>query len=149
MGSLNLPSAGRVYIDTQSVIYTIEHNKRYEPTLLSLWAAVSAGTIELVTSELTVMEALVGPYKSRDRRVEAAFEHLFGSAVLTLLPVTLDVLRSAARLRATVPKLRTPDAIHAATALLAGISLFVTNDFAFRAVPGLVVEVLDEVIARP
>lgn len=149
MGSLNLPPSGRVYIDTQSLIYSVEHNRRYEPTLLPLWSAVSAGTLDLVTSELSVMECLVGPYKSGNAQVEAAYEQLFGSSVIRLLHVTLDVLRAAARLRATVPRLRTPDAVHAATAILAGVSLLVTNDPAFRTVPGLAVEVLDDVIARP
>jgi predicted nucleic acid-binding protein len=59
------------------------------------------------------------------------------------------VLRSAARLRSTVSKLRTPDAIHAASALADRVGLLVTNDPVFRTVPGLTVEMLDDVIARP
>ncbi len=149
MGSLNLPPGGRVYIDTQSLIYTIEHNSRYEPTLLPLWAAVSSGAVDLVTSELTMMESLVGPYKTGDTAVEMAYEQFFASSVVTLFPITRDILRSAARLRVAVAKLRTPDAIHAATAFAAGVSLFVTNDPAFLRVPGLTVELLDDVIARP
>jgi predicted nucleic acid-binding protein len=43
--------------------------------------------------------------------------------------------------------LKTPDAIHAATALAAGCVLFVTNDAGFRCVPGLPVAVLSEVAA--
>jgi predicted nucleic acid-binding protein len=44
-------------------------------------------------------------------------------------------------------KLKTPDAIHAATALLAGCALFVTNDPAFKRIAGLPVGLLSE--ARP
>ena len=51
----------------------------------------------------------------------------------------------AARLRATT-KLRTLGAIQAATAILAGCTLFVTNDFGFRAVPGLPVVILDDLL---
>jgi hypothetical protein len=60
-----------VYIDTQSVIYTVEPHPKYFPVLRPLWAAVSGGAVELVTSDLTVMECLVGPYKTGDVTVEA------------------------------------------------------------------------------
>lgn len=149
MGSLKLPPSGTVYIDTQSLIYTIEPNPTYFGTLRPLWAAVGAGQLELATSELTILEVLVGPYKSGNTAVETAYEQLFASGVMRLAPTSPAILRSAARLRATVPKLRTPDAIHAGTALATGVALFVTNDFAFRSVPGLTVEVLDDVLAQP
>jgi predicted nucleic acid-binding protein len=43
--------------------------------------------------------------------------------------------------------LKTPDAIHAATALACGSAMFVTNDGGFRKVPQLPVVVLSEVAA--
>ena len=62
---------------------------------------------------------------------------------MRLLPITQPILREAARLRATT-KLRTPDALHAATALQAGCVLFVTNDVGFRGVASLPLVVLDD-----
>jgi predicted nucleic acid-binding protein len=56
-------------------------------------------------------------------------------------------LREAARLRATISGLKTPDAIHAATALQHGCALFVSNDVGFRRVPGLSLAILDDVLA--
>ena len=58
-------------------------------------------------------------------------------------------LREAARLRATIPGLKTPDVIHAATALLNGCALFVSNDTGFRRIPGLPLVLLDDVLAAP
>ena len=60
-----------------------------------------------------------------------------------------DVLRRAAQLRATITRLRTPDAVHAATALEVGAALFVTNDYDFRGVPGLPVTVLQDLLPPP
>ena len=71
---------------------------------------------------------------------------LLGTAGMTCLPISLSVLEGAARLRAA-HNLKTPDAIHAATALAEGCSLFVTNDQGFRRVPGLRVAVLGEIAA--
>jgi predicted nucleic acid-binding protein len=57
----------------------------------------------------------------------------------------IDVLRDAAQLRADT-SLKTPDAIHAATALAQGCVQFITNDPAFRRITGLNVVVVSELI---
>jgi predicted nucleic acid-binding protein len=51
-----------------------------------------------------------------------------------------------ADLRATLNSLRTPDAIHAATARSCHSTLVITNDFAFRQIPGLPVVILDDLL---
>ncbi len=48
---------------------------------------------------------------------EYHYEQLLLSSVLQLISISQTILREAARLRATTPLLRTPDAIHAATAI--------------------------------
>jgi predicted nucleic acid-binding protein len=74
-----------------------------------------------------------------------AYDDLFEGAELRLLPMGQSVVRKAAQLRADLPALRTPDALHAATALLAACTMFLTNDSGFRRVGGLPVVVLDDV----
>lgn len=54
-------------------------------------------------------------------------------------------MRNAARIRAETG-LATPDALHVATALRAGCSLFITTDTDFRRVDGLPVVVLDDLL---
>lgn len=71
---------------------------------------------------------------------------LLGTASFASVPITRSILESAAQLRAGY-QLKTPDAIHAATALALGATLFVSNDAGFRRVPGLPVAVLREVAA--
>jgi predicted nucleic acid-binding protein len=145
MGELTLPAAGRVYLDTMGLIYTIERYPAYFPLLEPLWLAAQAGTVEIVCSELTLLEALVGPFKSGNTVMEQAMEKALIGSQLRLLPITQPILRQAARLRATT-KLRTPDALHAATAFDAGCVLFVSNDVAFRGVPGLPLAILDDLL---
>jgi predicted nucleic acid-binding protein len=149
VGAINLPTSGRVYLDTQSVIYIVEQHPTYFPILRPVWAAAQAGTVRIVTSEITILETLIGPYKSGDTVMAANYEQTLALPVVDLVPITPAILRDAARLRAAITRLRTPDAIHAATALAAAVTLFVTNDFDFRNVPGLPVDVLQDVLARP
>src|ERR1019366_3123835 len=124
MGALSLPASGLVYLDANPFIYTVEKHPVYGPLLQPLWQAVQAKTLEVITSELTLMETLVGPLKNGDLALELAYEQALLGTEVHLLPITHSILRDAAQLRATT-KLKTPDALHAATAQQAGCVLFV------------------------
>jgi len=145
MGALSLPASGLVYLDANSIIYTVETHPVYGPLLQPLWQAAQTRSIEVVTSELALMETLVGPLKSGNTLLEHAYEQALLGTDIRLLPITHPILRGAARLRATT-KLKTPDALHAATAQQAGCVLFVTNDGGFRNVPGLPLVILDDLL---
>jgi len=147
MGSLTLPTTGTVYIETPALIYTVERHPRYELLMRPLWQAVQAQTIIAVSSELALLETWVMPMRQGDAALLAAYERLLlHTPQMHLLPITQTILREAARLRASIPGLRTPDALHAATALEAGCTLFVTNDIGFRRIPNLPLAILDEVL---
>ncbi|MGD1701805.1 type II toxin-antitoxin system VapC family toxin [Dapis sp. BLCC M229] len=146
MGQLNLPDSARIYIDTSVVIYTIEVNPNYWELLQPLWQKFQAGQVELITSELTLMESLVLPLRQSNINLIATYEDLLLSSVLQLIPISLPILREAARLRATKLSLRTPDAIHAATAIAAGCTQFLTNDRKLRVVTSLPIVILDEAL---
>ena len=140
---ITIPAFGLIYLDANSIIYSVERHPIYWPIIEPLWLAAKGKTIEMVSSDLALMETLVGPLKSGDAGLAQAYETLFQQAQTRLLPITQSILRDGAQLRATT-QLRTPDAIHAATAKQIGCSLFVTNDGGFRAVPGLPVVILDD-----
>jgi predicted nucleic acid-binding protein len=145
MGSLTLPSAGVIYLDTPPFIYTVEKHKDFYPILEPLWVASESGRIEVVSSALSLLETLVGPIKQNDAALAAMYEQTLTTSDVRLISVTEDLLRQAARIRAQT-NLKTPDAIHASTALTSGCVQFITNDPAFRRVTGLNVVVLSELI---
>ncbi|MGA2701932.1 MAG: PIN domain-containing protein [Isosphaeraceae bacterium] len=146
MGSLMLPSSGPVYADALIFIYSVEKHPIYALTLRPLWEAVARGDLEVLSSELTLMETLIGPLKQGDAALETDYENFFASPGIRLLPITSSILRAGARLRATLNSLRTPDAIQAATGHSCSCSLFLTNDLIFRRIPGLPVVLLDDVL---
>jgi predicted nucleic acid-binding protein len=145
VGSLTIPSAGLVYFDTNPIIYSVEKHPVYWPLLQPLWQAAQGKSIEIVSSDLALMETLAGPLKSGDTGLAGTYEMLFQQAQTRLFPITQDVLREAARLRATT-NLKTPDAIHAATSLAVRCVLFVSNDVGFRAVASLPLVILDDLL---
>ncbi len=138
MGSLSYPLSDPIYIDANILIYTVERAQPHVEALRAFWRWTNAQNLVVLTSELTVLESLVGPLKASNQRLTARFRRLlFQSANLRLVPVSRSVLERAAQLRAYTPSLKTPDAIHAATALEADAMTFITNDMQFRQVPEL------------
>jgi predicted nucleic acid-binding protein len=145
MGQLNIPPSAVVYVDTAIVIYSVEFNPDYWQLLQPLWAKLQANEIIIVSSELTLMECLVVPLRNGNTLLVDTYEQLLSSQV-NLVPISQTILKNAAQLRATT-NLRTPDAIHAATALSEGCTLFLTNDSGFRNAPHLPVVILSAVLA--
>lgn len=144
MGRLEFPQQTRIALDTSVVIYSVEKVQPYSDLLAPMWQDVKEGKYILFGSELLLLEALVRPLQRSDAVLENAFRQLLtNSRELTLLPISRSVLESAARLRAEYG-LKTPDAIHLTTALLAGCDFVVTNDSAWRKVAGINVAVLDD-----
>ena len=91
------------------------------------------------------METLVGPLKSGNTPLQRDYERALLGTDMRLLPITQPILREAARLRATT-RLKTPDAIHAATASDAGCGLVFTNDAGFRSLGRLPAVILDDLL---
>jgi predicted nucleic acid-binding protein len=144
MGQLIIPDGAIVYVDTAPVIYSVETHPDYWTLLQPLWRKSQANQINIISSELLLMETLVFPLKSKDMSLVAIYEDLFTDDV-QLLKITQRILYSAAQLR-SVTRLKTPDAIHAATAIDAGCTMFLTNDSGFRTVPGLSVIILKDIL---
>jgi predicted nucleic acid-binding protein len=148
VGALTLPPpGGRVYLDANAFIYGIERVAPYYPLIRPVWQASARRALTTRASELLIVESLTGPLKRAEPKLVGLYERVLGQEV-ELFPVTAAVLRSAAALRAA-HGMKTPDAIHAATALAAGCDLFLTNDDVFKRVSGLPVVVLKDVLASP
>ena len=142
MGSLNLPASGPVYLDTNSFIYSVERIEPYYSLLSPLWSAASSGQFEIVSSELVLLETLVKPFRAQDGLLADLYRNLYRSREVRLIPATALLWEQAAELRARIVGLKTPDALHAATALDCGSKVFLTNDNKFRQIPNLQVELL-------
>ena len=98
---------------------------------------------------ITMTELLVHPYREDDLdRVNSIYALTSTYPHLSWVPVTLALADSAARLRAKYG-LRTPDALHVATAIAGSATGFIGNDHAFQRVTELEVLLLDTVAPTP
>jgi len=133
-----------VYLDANTVIYALEGMPQYTNLKTGLLDPLDFGEFTAVTSQLTLLEAIVFPRRNGNVAAEETFRaFLTPSASLAVQGISLAVLEKTIELRAQFPALKTPDAIHLATGILAKCDLFVTRDAGWAKVGVAVVSPMD------
>ena len=117
-----------VALDSAPLIYFIEQRKPYVDLLRPVFRAVEEGQFSLVTSVVTLLEVMVQPIRHGDEALANNYQDiLLNGTNIRTEPVTLTIAQVASELRAE-SRLKTPDAIHLATALEHQATAFLTND---------------------
>jgi predicted nucleic acid-binding protein len=136
----------RIALDTSLFIYQLEANARYLELTHHLFAWLERLGHSAVTSTITMTELLVQPYRdSAESRVNDFYGLLSTYPNLQWIPPDLQIADIAARLRAEY-RLRTPDALQAATAVHARVGAVVTNDAAFGRIKAFETLILDDLL---
>jgi predicted nucleic acid-binding protein len=131
-------------LDTSVFIYHLEASPVYAPLLLPIFQAIEHARCRAVASSLAFLEALVPPSGGHDEGRRAALAALLASFPgISWIAVDLAVADRAASFRARY-RLRTPDAIHLATAVQAGADVFLTNDRELVRVTDVPILLVDE-----
>ncbi|HEV7517971.1 MAG TPA: type II toxin-antitoxin system VapC family toxin [Thermoanaerobaculia bacterium] len=131
-------------VDSMLFVYHFENNERFGPVAGRLLAAAEAGRCRLVASVLARLEVLVVPKRHGREDLCQRYRDLFDSFPnLTVLPIGPEIAEIAAGLRAT-HSIRTPDALHLATAIHGGAKAFVSEDRRLKKVEGIEVMELAE-----
>lgn len=147
MGLLKALRGDRIYLDTNTWIYALEGFSEFRSDLTLLFEQMQAGTFTGITSELTLAELLVKPCQDKDQAQQARYKKAISNRKnFFIVPVLRDLLIDAAAVRART-QLKLPDAIHAATALQANCTTFLTNDRQLKKLTDIPVVLLSEVIA--
>lgn len=112
-----------IYLDACILIYLIEKHAVFRPKILERMEQ-SPGC-QLAVSPLLRLEVLTKPLRDQDTTLYQDFEDFI--AAQTMLPITDAIYDEALQLRARF-RLKTPDALHLATAQHYGCTEFWTND---------------------
>ena len=136
----------RIAIDTSIFIYELEANPRYVTVVDPIFAWLYEPGHAAVTSTITMTELLVQPYRDADEgQVNRHYGLLSTYPNLEWVAPDLEIADLAARFRAQY-RLRTPDAIQAATAARSQATGLVTNDPLFRRVEAFETLLADDVV---
>ena len=133
-----------LYVETAPFIYFTEARVVYAEKMHAIFAEVSGGRLQVLTSAVTIPETLMKPLQANDTplvtRYRTMFYHTKGISVVSVSPSAGDL---AAELRALY-NLRTPDALHVACAIDTGCDAFLTNDAGIKRVSEIRILILDD-----
>jgi predicted nucleic acid-binding protein len=136
----------RIALDTSIFIYHLEPNPKYLAYTDLIFSWIERSESKAITSTITMTELLVLPYREDDeQRADDFYGLLTTYPNLAWIAPDLEMAELAARIRA-LHRLRTPDALQAATAVRAEASGLITNDAVFKRIEGLQTLVLDELL---
>lgn len=135
-----------LFLDACTLIYWIENREPWRSRVVAriygFYQRASAPAL-IGVSRLAMLECLVQPLREGNREVESTYRHFFASDDLRIVELTPAVVEQATNLWAE-HRLKTPDALHAASALsLSDEIVFLTNDRRFDQVPGLHTESIE------
>jgi len=123
-----IADGSRILLDTCTLIYFLEQHPRYAKKAERILGRIESGELQGIMATLVFAESLVPLYRSADRQAASGLVHrLINFRNLEVVPLATEVSMEAARLRAE-HGLRTPDAVHGATAIIARASGILTND---------------------
>lgn len=123
-----IPNGSKVLLDTVALIYFLETNERYSKLAEKIFGRIESGELQGVLANLAFAELLVPLFRSGEPRTAAGLANrILNFRNLEVVTLTTEISIEAARLRAEY-SLRTPDAIHAATAIITQASGILTND---------------------
>jgi len=133
-------------LDTSVFIYQIEANARYLSFTDHIFSWLERPGSQGVTSTITMTELLVQPYRDFDeQRLDEFYALISRFPNLHWVAPNLEIADLAAQLRARY-RLRTPDALQAATVLQSQATGLITTDPVFARVEALETLVLDQLL---
>jgi predicted nucleic acid-binding protein len=119
--------AARIFWDTNLFIYLFERNAEWSARVIEFRRKMLDRGDELLTSYLTVGEALTKPKSVGNAMLEKSYFSFFTSGPIKLVAFEADAAKHYAEIRGR-NRIRPADAIQLACAAAAGSDLFVTND---------------------
>jgi len=130
-----------IYLDTNVIIRLVEGDAASRHPLETRLATSIGVPGSLLTSRLTRLECRSKPLMLGDLVTLAQFETFFNGIEISVAELSAAVIEKATELRARY-RLRTPDALHYATAIESSATVFLTGDLAFARCSEVDVELL-------
>jgi predicted nucleic acid-binding protein len=130
-----------IYVDANVIIRLLEGAAETRIPLEERLLPLRGSGRFLLTSRLTLLECRVRPLRTQDAALLQLYDAFFSSAEVEVTELTAPVVEKATVLRATL-EVKTPDALHLATAIVSGARAFLTGDRGLARCKEIAVEVL-------
>ncbi|MDX2139553.1 MAG: type II toxin-antitoxin system VapC family toxin [Chloroflexota bacterium] len=132
----------RLHMDSSPLIYYVEENLTYLARMDEIVTRIEDSLITTLSSIILLPEILTHPVRQGRNDLVGAYREILLTTI-HLIDVNNSIAERAVDLRARY-NLRTPDALHVATAWMAGCDAILTNDTGMKRVREINVLVLDD-----
>ena len=122
----------RIFLDTSPIIYYLQETEIYFEQMRKFFISLRKTDTALVSSDITIAEYCVYPYKIGNLELIKAFDTFVRIVPLEIISTSEWIAKKAARIRATYPAFKPMDSLQLATAVLGDCDLFLTNDKQLR-----------------
>lgn len=103
MGLVDELRGFRICIDTAPIIYFIEKHPKYLNLIRPVFVEIAAGSIEAITSTITLLEVLVQPIKRDNKGLAETYRQiLLYSDDLTTFEILHEVSEMSSKLRRSI-----------------------------------------------
>ncbi|BAQ62908.1 hypothetical protein GM3708_3314 [Geminocystis sp. NIES-3708] len=148
MGLLEVIKGKKIYLDTNIFIYAVEGYEEYLEHLDLLFNYLEYGLLQAITSELSLSEVLVKPMIDKNINLQNIYQDMIqNSSSLEVINIDRKILIESAKIRSKT-KIKLPDSIHGATAILNNCSDFLTNDKQLNLLPDINVIILEDLLNK-
>jgi uncharacterized protein len=136
-------AAVKLYVDANIIIYGYEADEPLRSAVMNRLArcCIDEGG-KLTTSVFSRLECRVAPIRNGDANLLADYDEFFRGDSVEILEVSRAIIDLATSLRAQYG-FKSPDAIHLASAVVAGAQVFFTGDAALAKYPVIDIELID------
>lgn len=125
-----------IYADSGVIMRWVEGAQHIRSPIFAAWMALPVEERVFATSRLSKLECCCKPLRDGDAKLLTLYRVFFDSLDARLYEVDAEVIDAATEWRAQTG-LKTPDAIHLATAHIAGVAALWTTDIRLSRIPGL------------
>ncbi len=130
-----------IYLDANVIIRLVEGVAEVRAPLLARLSACLGVERSLATSRLSRLECRSKPLRDAATAVVEKYDVFFAGRELVVIELSSEVVERATELRAQF-NLKTPDALHYASAVMSGAKTFLTGDESFARCNTIPVEIL-------
>jgi len=125
---MELKKGFKLFVDTAPIIYFIEEHPVYINEVSDIFARTAEGTVQVVTSVITLIEVLTKPYKLGQNYIVDVYKDFFSNSKgFSVMSINTGIAELTAKIRAEFG-FKVPDALQLAIFEHNDCDFFVTND---------------------
>jgi predicted nucleic acid-binding protein len=141
---MELKKGLKLFVDTAPIIYFIEEHPVYINEVSDIFDRTADGTVQVVTSVITLIEVLAKPYKLGQNTLVGVYKDFFSNSKgFSVMSVDSSIAELTAKIRAEFG-FKVPDALQLAIFEHNDCDFFVTNDKQLKIYDNNRIHILDE-----